>query len=110
QGNEVLNAETALETARARLAEAQADIASAEALLAEQRERLANTVIVAPFDGYIVEEHTEVGQWVEERDPVADVVQTDVVEAWLPVPERFIAALSSADAMVQVRIEARGEV
>jgi RND family efflux transporter MFP subunit len=108
--NEVADAETAVDAAQARLAEAEAEAASAEAFLAEARERLENTVISAPFDGFIVGEHTEVGQWVREGDPVAEIVQTDIVEAWLDVPERFIAAISSTEATVQLRIEALGEV
>lgn len=108
--NEVADAETAVDAARARLAESEADVASAEAFLGEARERLENTVISAPFDGFIVGEHTEVGQWLQEGDPVAEIVQTDIVEAWLDVPERFIAAISSADATVQLRIEALGQV
>jgi RND family efflux transporter MFP subunit len=108
--NEVADAQTVVDASEARLAEAEAEVAGAEVALADARERLANMQIRAPFAGHVIAKQTEVGQWLQEGDPVAEIVQTDVVEAWLDVPERYIAALSPGEATVQVRIEALGEV
>ena len=62
-------------------------IAQAEARVAVQREQvrliqdqIARHTILAPFDGYVTAEHTEVGQWVERGASIVEVVQLDVVE------------------------------
>ncbi|MBT6155224.1 MAG: efflux RND transporter periplasmic adaptor subunit [Planctomycetaceae bacterium] len=43
-------------------------------------ERIARHTIVAPFDGFVTAEHTEVGAWVSRADLVAEVVRLDEVE------------------------------
>jgi len=50
---------------------------------------LAQHTIVAPFSGYVVTKHTEVGQWVAKGDPVVEMVNLDQVDVEVPVPERF---------------------
>ena len=42
-------------------------------------ERIARHTIVAPFDGFVTAEHTEVGAWVSRADLVAEVVRLDEV-------------------------------
>ncbi len=46
--------------------------------------------MIAPFDGYVVAEHTEVGQWVNRADLVAEVVALDEVDVQAHVLERHI--------------------
>jgi len=43
-------------------------------------EQILRHTVVAPFDGYITAEHTEVGEWIAEGDPVVDVVQLNEVD------------------------------
>ncbi len=53
----------------------------------------AKYTIRAPFDGYVVAKHTEVGAWISEGDPVFEIVELDPVEININVPEAYIAKL-----------------
>lgn len=44
------------------------------------KEQILRHTVVAPFDGYITAEHTEVGEWIGEGDPVVEVVQLNEVD------------------------------
>lgn len=77
-------------------------IAKAEALVQFQQEevhRLEDIIerhrITAPFDGYIVKEHTEVGQWVKAGDPIVEIVELDKVD---------VEALVVEDHIQQIRV------
>jgi multidrug efflux pump subunit AcrA (membrane-fusion protein) len=72
-------------------------IAKAEAQVQFQQEevhRLEDIIerhrVLAPFDGYIVKEHTEVGQWVKAGDPIVDIVELDKVDVEALVLEDYI--------------------
>src|SRR5262245_62093365 len=57
----------------------------------------------APFDGWISAEHTEIGQWVMQGDPVAEVVELGEVDVEIAVVEDFIANLHLAvEGLVEV--------
>jgi membrane fusion protein (multidrug efflux system) len=74
--------------AAARAAKAQKE--SAEEALRRVADQLRRTTVVAPFSGYLVKKHAEVGQWIEEGGKVADLVDIDIVYAVIPVNERDI--------------------
>ena len=62
-------------------------------------DRLSEHTILAPFDGYVTAEHTEVGQWVGRGDPVVDLVELDEVDVDVNVVEddiRYIRPGTSA--------------
>ncbi len=76
-------------------------IAQAEAQVLFQEEdvhRLEDIIerhrVTAPFNGYIVKEHTEVGQWVKPGDPIVEIVELDQVD---------IEALVLEDSIRQIR-------
>ncbi len=46
--------------------------------------------IVAPFDGYVVAEHTEVGQWLAVGDAVIELAELDIVDVRVQVLEDYI--------------------
>lgn len=58
--------------------------------------------MIAPFDGYVVAEHTEVGQWVNRADLVAEVVALDQVDVQAYVLERHIPHIRIGQ---EVRVE-----
>jgi RND family efflux transporter MFP subunit len=92
-------------------------IAQAQARLELQREnvrliedRIAKHTIVAPFDGFIAAEYTEVGAWIRQGDPIADVIQLSEVEIDAPVPaEQAIQLVPGASIRVEFP-ELPGEV
>jgi RND family efflux transporter MFP subunit len=82
-------------------ARANADAQAAEVQrLTEQFER---HTMYAPFDGFVTAEQTEVGQWVMQGDPVAEVVELKQVEVGIGVVEDNIAGLDlSTHAKVEI--------
>ena len=64
--------------------------------------RTADLKISAPFDGRIVARHAELGEWLNEGDPVVTLVSTGEIEAWLQLPERHATRVggTSPDAVV----------
>ena len=66
------------------------------------KDRIKKSTIIAPFDGFIASEHTEVGAWISQGDPVAQVIQLDEVEVVASVTAEGIANLRIGDS---VRVE-----
>jgi len=100
---------TAAHAAKARLAQAEADLAVVEADLRLAERRLSDMTIVAPFEGQVTERSVDVGEWVSEGDPIAEILALDPLEAWLDVPERYIERLSRSAGSIRVRIDALEE-
>lgn len=68
------------------LAEAEARLASGKAALEQTRLNLQRTRVRAPFNGRVVEESLDAGQFLRAGDGVVTLVGTDEVEIVLPVP------------------------
>lgn len=107
--NEADDARTALAEAEARVARAEAELAHAEAQEQWAARRVAYMEIKAPFDGMVVRKGTEVGQWVDSGSVVVELVALDEVDIYLDVPERFLDALRSSAAEVQLQLPALKE-
>ncbi|MFC7339240.1 efflux RND transporter periplasmic adaptor subunit [Haloferula chungangensis] len=72
--------------------------------------RFVDLEIKAPFSGRVVAVHTELGEWLNEGDPVITLVSTGAVEAWLQLPERKASLLKHASPeSVQLRLPGRNE-
>jgi RND family efflux transporter MFP subunit len=73
------------------LGEAKIAVQSAEVeRLTEQYER---HTMFAPYDGYVTQELTEVGQWVMQGDPIAEIVELSQVDVEVAVLEDYVARL-----------------
>ncbi len=84
-------------------AEASADAAKAlkestEEAFQKIADQLRRTTVIAPFSGYIVKKHVELGQWVDEGGKVADLVDIDTIYVLIPVNERDIGKIRKGDA------------
>jgi RND family efflux transporter MFP subunit len=101
---EVDDARTQVAMAQARLQQSKSQLAAAMADHRRMHKRLRDHQILAPFDAYIVSLETEIGQWVQQGDSVAQLVSIDTLEAWLDVPERFAGRLDSPNTNVLIRI------
>ncbi|MEM8835841.1 MAG: efflux RND transporter periplasmic adaptor subunit [Planctomycetota bacterium] len=106
---EVDNAGSDVSAARARLSEARAAALGAEARLAEAQRRLRDMTIVAPFTGVVFEKRTDVGEWLGEGDTIVRLIATDTIDAYLEVPQQFLAACEPGKT-VQLRVTAVGGV
>lgn len=58
---------------------------------------IAKGQVHTPVPGVVSKRHVEVGQWVKEGDPIADIVQLDPLWVRVNVPEGVIARLSKGD-------------
>ncbi|MBL9131520.1 MAG: efflux RND transporter periplasmic adaptor subunit [Verrucomicrobiaceae bacterium] len=76
------------------VARAQADLAAAEARVVKARRDVERTIIRAPYDGQVIEQAADVGQYVSQGTVLGRVFATDYVEIRLPLPERESQHLS----------------
>ena len=57
-----------------------AKVAEQEAIVEQLRDQMKKHTMISPFDGYLITERTEVGEWVTKGQVVADVVYLDEVD------------------------------
>jgi RND family efflux transporter MFP subunit len=72
------------------IAQAAAQVAVQQATVDRLKDQIEKHTIISRFPGYVTAEHTEVGQWVKQGDPVAEVVALDEVEVVAQVVEQFV--------------------
>lgn len=63
-----------------RIAQAQAKLDNQRELVRQLQDQQKKHTMIAPFDGYIVQEGTEVGEWVTRGQVVATVIALDEIE------------------------------
>jgi RND family efflux transporter MFP subunit len=86
-----------------RIAQAAARVAVAEQDVLRLEDILSKHTIVSPFDGYVVSEGTEIGEWVSSGQAVAEVIELDIVEVRVLVVEDDAPGLRlGADVRVEV--------
>ena len=86
-----------------KIAQAAARVAVQEEEVKRLQDQINKHTIRSPFDGYIVAEHTEVGQWVKSGELVAEVVALDQVEIRAPVLEAHVPfVITGATARVEI--------
>lgn len=84
---------TALVLREPQLAQARAEVASAEAALEQARLRLDRTRIRAPFPGRVEEKLVDLGQFVGPGTPLGRIYSTERAEVGLEVPQDELAFL-----------------
>lgn len=89
---ELLDARSARDIAAARLERARRDVAVSEARIALLRRRVADMTVRAPFDGVVVAQFVEPGQWLPAGGAVGSLVELDRLEAWLSLPQSIVEA------------------
>lgn len=87
-----------------KIAQAKARQESARQELTRLEDQKVKHTMIAPFNGYVTREFTEVGQWIMSGDHVAEVVEIDRVDVDVQVPERYVPKLREQTA-VRVEIE-----
>lgn len=78
---------------REEIAQAEAEYRGAKARQDQIAYDLDRGTLLAPFTGYVVKKHVDVGTWVNPGDPVVDLVNLDPIYAAGPVGERKIDLL-----------------
>ncbi len=70
--------------------EAEAQVAMQAAQVDKLKDQIKKHTIVSRFAGYVTEEHTEVGQWLKQGEPVVQVIALDEVDVEAYVLENHI--------------------
>ncbi len=89
-----------------RVMQAQARMEAAQEQVNLLNDRLEKYTIKAPFNGYVVAEHTEQGEWMKSGNPVVDLVAIDPIEVTVSVPENYIGGVQASVAEYEERQEA----
>ena len=105
--SEVLDARSANNVDNSVYEAAEDSLKAAESRLELLTVRLADLVIRAPFDGRVVERHSDLGEWVDAGAHVVTLISSGDIEAWLQVPERFAASVQGEK--IPVTISATGQ-
>jgi RND family efflux transporter MFP subunit len=105
------SADAAFKVAQGRYQDAVEEIRNRQALLSQRRtevslarQALADTVVVAPFDGLVQEKHASVGEYLGAAAPVVTVVRVNPLRFRGEVPERDAATVRAGQA-VRVTVE-----
>jgi len=60
--------------------------------------------VFAPFSGFIAEEYTQVGEWINNGGPVVRLVDLEQIRITVDVPERYVITLSlQSEVMVTIK-------
>ena len=86
----------------------EASIKEAEAKLSLANERLNDTSINSPFDGFTSERLVSIGDYIGVGDPIVKIVQTDPLKLAFRVPEKYAHSITVGK-KVLVNVEAYPE-
>ncbi len=84
------------------------DVFSSRDVLAARQELLQSRInglkydiskaeIRAPFNGYITEEYSQVGEWLDSGDSVVELINIDDVHVVVELPEKYVSLVSVGD-------------
>jgi RND family efflux transporter MFP subunit len=71
------------------IAQASAQVAMQQATVDRLKDQIEKHTIISRFAGYVTAEHTEVGAWVKQGDPVAEVAAMDEIEVVGQIVEQY---------------------
>ncbi len=108
KAKELYDAEMQVRIAQAKL---ESTIRNVDAIAARAQlltKRIADTKIVAPFDGVIVSKHLEEGEWLAVGAPVVEMLSIGSVDAWIDVPQQYADAVIGKHPLVTINVDATG--
>ena len=79
-------------------------LVESEAEIDYLRYQIQQKKILAPFSGYVAQEHTQVGEWVNAGGPVVTLLDLSRIRITVDVPERYVVMLQE-QGVVSVRIK-----
>jgi HlyD family secretion protein len=80
------------------IAQAEAELAAAEARADRITDEIRRSVIAAPTAGFVVRKRVDIGGWVQPGTPVVDLIALDPVHVTGPVGEREIRRIAVGQA------------
>jgi HlyD family secretion protein len=88
-----------------RIKQAAARVAVQQQVIAGLEDRLDKYTVRTPFNGFVINEMTQAGAWVQQGMAVAEIVEIDPVEVEVYVPEANVGFVRAAIPVV-VRVDA----
>src|SRR5688572_8518556 len=92
--NDAINADR---VGKALVAAGKAELAEKDAEVGRLQLLIEKSQIHSPFEGVVERRHVEVGQWIKQGDPVAEVVQLDPLFVRVNVPELAVSRIKVGD-------------
>ena len=83
--------------AQNKVREAKQDVAQQQTLVELKQTEIAKTKILAPFDGYVTELRSEVGQWMPRGGQVVEMIDIETVLVRVDAPESAISHIRVGD-------------
>lgn len=77
-------------TSDLKLAQSKAELLFQQKEVERMEDLKSKYTIRTPFRGHIVHKHVEVGQWIKQGDPIAEVIRLHPIEIEIPVPAKHI--------------------
>jgi membrane fusion protein (multidrug efflux system) len=103
--DQVRQAEAQLESDRAALRVAEAEVARREATVGIAKKRLGDTTVRAPINGVVAKRHINPGEYVKDNTALFTVVALDPLKYTGTVPERFAPELKGGQPL-ELTVEA----
>jgi HlyD family secretion protein len=103
----LLRSEASIDSAREEVRLRQAQVRQRESELSIARQRLADTAIRSPLDGFVQARRASRGEYLAAGAPVVEVVRIDPLRLRLAVPEREATSLRAGQA---VRVRVSGQI
>jgi RND family efflux transporter MFP subunit len=92
--NDAINADR---VGKALVAAGKAELAEKDAEVGRLKLLIDKSQVHSPFEGVIERRHVEVGQWIKQGDPVAELVQLDPLFVRVYVPEGVVSRIKVGD-------------
>lgn len=108
KAKELYDADMAVRVANAKLESSKRAADAIAARIDLLKKRIADTTILAPFDGVIISRIAEEGEWLAVGAAVVEMIATASVDAWLDVPQQYADAVIGKKPLVTLTIEATG--
>ena len=81
----------------------EARLSKFQAEIEHNQDSIAKKTIRAPFTGFVVKEHTQVGEWVDKGGPIVTLADLSSIEVVVDVPERYVPRLGlGTSALVEI--------
>ncbi len=73
-----------------RIAQAEAQYRAAQAEVARVKYDVDRSQVLAPFSGFVITKHTDLGEWLGQGDPVMTLIELSQAHITVPIPERYL--------------------
>jgi RND family efflux transporter MFP subunit len=98
-----------LEEKRSAVAQAQANVAAAEANVQRLRQLEAFKRVQAPFAGVVTRRNVDVGDLIDSSRPLFTLTQTDPLRVFINVPQAYAQLVKPGQAVTVTQAELRGQ-